>query len=269
MEYNYYIPKKLAGISPLIWEQKTDSPKKWKMLPEFNIDLIFNLEIPWTVHSEFYKNKSFNPTENFCFLSGLHIKPLYVEFPHCHMFGIRLNTIAANLLFGLPCKELKNWSIEGNVIFRKQLHLIQDKVSGLPDFQTRAVWLEEFIYSLLTHNADLVMAMRISSLLDEICNKKSEGKLFRIEDFTGYSRMHTLRIFHNWFGVAPTEALAFRRFEMALREIHYSSDSLTQIGLNCGFYDQAHFIRVFKSFAEMTPKQYAIHKSEVIGQFSY
>lgn len=238
------------------------------MLPEFNIDLIFNLEKPWTVHSEFYKNKSYNPTDNFCFLSGLHTKPLYVEFPHAHMFGIRLNTIAANLLFGLPCKELKNWAFDGDVIFHNQYNYILDNVSSMPDFYTRSIWLEEFICSLLTHHADFGMAMKISSLLDKLCDKKSNGQPFRIGDFTGYSRMHSLRIFHKWFGIAPTEALAFRRFEKALTRIHYTSDSLTQIGLDCGFYDQAHFIRVFKNFAEMTPSQYAKQKSDSIGQFS-
>lgn len=239
------------------------------MLPEFNIDLIFNLDQPWTVHSKCYKDKSYNPTENFCFLSGLHTKPLYVEFPHCHMFGIRLHTFAANLLFGIPCRELKNWSVEGDTIFRETINLIQDKVNSQPDFHTRAVWLEGFIGSLLSHHADIGMAMNISSLLNEVCNKKSEGKFCRIEDYTGYSRMHTLRIFHKWFGVGPSEALAFRRFEMALLQIHCTSASLTHIGLNCGFYDQAHFIRVFRQFAEMSPKQYDKIKSESIGQLPY
>ncbi len=268
MEYNYYIPKKLKGISPIIWEQKTDSPKKWIMLPEFNIDLIFNLEKPWTVNSECYKNRAYNPTDNFCFLSGLHTKPLYVEFPRCHMFGIRLNTISANLLFGIHCKDLKNWSIEGDNILSDRINYVEDKVKGLPDFYTKAIWLEEFINSLLLEHSDLGVAMKISSLLDELCDKKSNGQPFRIEEFTGYSRMHSLRIFQKWYGLAPTEALSFRRFEKALLQIHNTSDSLTQIGLNCGFYDQAHFIRVFKNFAEMTPTQYAKQKGESIGQFS-
>lgn len=269
MEFKSYIPKKLKGISPLIWDQKTDSPKKWKMLPEFNIDLIFNLDKPWIVHTECYKNKSYNPTDNFCFLSGLHTMPHFVEFPRCHMFGIRLHTVAANLLFGLPCKELKNWAIDGDIIFSKQFNYIQDSVSSIPDFHSRAVWLEEFICTLLRHQADFGMAMKISSLLDKISIQKSRGKLCRVEDFTGYSRMHNLRIFQKWFGLAPTEVLSFRRFENTLNQIHCSTDNLTQIGLNSGYYDQAHFIRSFKHFAEMTPKQYLKNKTDLLGQLQF
>ncbi len=268
MEFNFYIPKKLKGISPLIWELKTDSPKKWIFLPEFNIDLAFNLNEPWVIQSDYYKNRSFNPTNNFCFLAGLHTKPLSVEFTNCHLFGIRLNTIAANLLFGIHCKDLKNWSVEGNIIFQDKYHFIQDAVSGISDFRERAVWLEEFILSSISYAPDLSLAMKITTLLDEISLKKLQGKFRKIEDFTGYSRMHTLRIFQKWLGISPSEALAFRRFEAALHQIHHSSDNLTQIGLNCGYYDQAHFIHGFRQFAQMTPKAYAKQKSEMVGQFS-
>jgi AraC-like DNA-binding protein len=112
------------------------------------------------------------------------------------------------------------------------------------------------------------MAMKISTLVDEISLNKLQGKFKKVEDYTGYSRMHTLRIFEKWLGTSPSEALAFRRFEHSLQQIHHSSDNLTQIALNCGFYDQSHFIRVFKQFAQMTPRQYLLQKSEMVGQFA-
>jgi len=271
MECYYYIPAKLKGISPVIWEYKVGdgNPQKWKMLPEFNIDLIFNLSKPWAVHNDIYAKRSFNPTANFCFLSGLHTKPLYTEFSHGHMLGIRLNTIAAHLLFGMPCKELKNWSLEGDSILKHKLSYIQDHIGSLPDFQSRALWLEDFVYSLTSHDADFGMVNKITSLLDKICTVKQDDKTIRIEDMTGYSRMHTTRLFHKWFGLAPSEALAYKRYENALNQIHYSSASMTDIGLNNGFYDQPHFIRVFKQFAEMTPRQYLLQKTELIGQLPY
>ncbi|MBK7873753.1 MAG: helix-turn-helix transcriptional regulator [Saprospiraceae bacterium] len=176
------------------------------------------------------------------------------------------NTIAAHLLFGIHCKDLKNWSIEGDIVFQDKYNFIQD-VSNISDFHKRAVWLEEFILSSLSCVPDLSLAMKITTLLDEISLKKLQGKFSKIEDYTGYSRMHTLRIFQKWLGTSPSEALAFKRFEAALNQIHYSSDNLTQIGLNCGYYDQAHFIRGFKRFAQMTPKEYLNQKSEIVGQF--
>jgi AraC-like DNA-binding protein len=268
MEYNFYIPSKLEGISPLIWEQRTDTPTKYLMLPEFNIDLVFNLDSPWTIHSDYYRDNTYNPTENFCFLSGLHTKPLFVEFQSAHLFGIRLNTTAASLLFGVDCHELKNWAVDGDNLFGNKMHFIQDEVQRLPGFSARAHWLEAFICSLLSNDADLGMAMKISILLDNLSNKKFAGKHTSIENYTGYSRMHTLRIFQKWFGIAPGEALSFRRFEKALNLIHSTDDNFTQIGLSCGYYDQSHFIREFKKFTEFTPMQYAKLKTEKVAHFS-
>lgn len=195
MESNFYIPEKIKEIAPVIWEQKTDMPQRWKMLPEFNLDLIFNLDQPWTVYSAVYKERSFNPTEKFCFLSGLHTKPLYVEFQHCHMFGIRLNTIAANILFGLPCSELKNWSLEGDEVLKNKIDFLEDKIRSLPDFHSRAVWLEEFIFLLIKNDSDFGLALKISHLLEKLSQQKINDKQISIENYTGYSRMHTNRIF--------------------------------------------------------------------------
>jgi len=252
----------------LIWEVKTTTPQKWMFLPEFNIDLAFNLDKPWVIHSEYYKNRTFNPTENFCFLSGLHTKPLVVEYTHCHLFGIRLNTIASNLLFGIHSKDLKYWSVEGNLLFKKSYNFIQDSVRGISDFHARAIWLEECILSSISCVSDLSLAMKLSTLLDDISTNKLQGKFKKIEDYTGYSRMHTIRIFQKWFGTSPSEALALKRFQAVLNQMHHSTDNLTHIGLNCGFYDQAHYIRDFKRFAEMTPKEYLNKKSEMVGQLS-
>jgi AraC-like DNA-binding protein len=267
VKFAQYIPVRLKGISPVIWEQSTKSAKRWKMLPEFNIDLIFNLEFrSWTIHTEAYRQQSYNPTDNFCFISGLHTKPHYVEFPFCHMFGIRLNTVAASLLFGIPCKEIKNWSLDGDWVFRDKYNYMLDNVCNKKDFTARALWLEDFIYRQISDTDELSLAMKISGVLDKICKAKTAGKEIRMEDLTGYSRMHTHRIFQKWFGLTFSEALSFRRFEHALDLIHHSNDSLTQIGLNCGFYDQAHFIKVFRRFAEMTPRQYMQQKTSLMGQ---
>lgn len=269
MEAHYYIPEKLAGIALVIWEQKYDHSLKWKMLPEFNIDLIFNLGNPWTVHSRMYKERSFNPTAHFCFLSGLHTKPIYVEFPSCHMFGIRLYTSAANLLFGLPCNELKNWAIEGDILFQNKMNYIQDHICRIPDFQSRAIWLENFIYSSISGHHGYPMIKKISSILDKACQFNQKDKHVRIEDLTGYSRMHTYRLFQKWFGTSPSEALSLKRFVCALNRMHESTENLTHVGLSSGFYDQSHFIHVFRQFAEMTPKEYMKQKTDLVGQLSY
>jgi len=48
-----------------------------------------------------------------------------------------------------------------------------------------------------------------------------------------------------------------RRFQQALTTVHGTKQvDWTQVALDCGYYDQAHFIHDFQSFSGMTPSAY-------------
>lgn len=46
------------------------------------------------------------------------------------------------------------------------------------------------------------------------------------------------------------------KIDKAVAMIKDSNRSLTEIGLECGFFDQSHFIKVFKEITRFTPKEY-------------
>ena len=46
------------------------------------------------------------------------------------------------------------------------------------------------------------------------------------------------------------------KIEKAVALIKHSDRSLTEIGLECGFFDQSHFIKTFKDITGFTPKEY-------------
>lgn len=269
MKFDFYIPKKLEGLSPMIWEQREECSKNWRMLPDGHLDLIFKFDEPWTVYSEVYTSKSYNPTKQFCFLSGLNTKPIDVSFSRMHVMGVRLNTIAVKLIFGIPCSELVNWAIDGEDILSKEVGMIENTIQELPGFYARAFWLENYIHSIIKNSTDFNVAIRISKLLDQIANCRITGQPFDICKLTGYSRMHTFRIFKDWFGLSPSQAIAMKQFLSALEHMHSEPESLTQVALANGYYDQAHFIHVFKQYAEMTPRKYLQNRTDIVGQLPF
>lgn len=63
------------------------------------------------------------------------------------------------------------------------------------------------------------------------------------------------RRFRSIIGTTPKKFASIVRFKQALS--HYKPQaSLTDLGYEAGFYDQAHFIREFKSFTGETPEQF-------------
>jgi len=65
-------------------------------------------------------------------------------------------------------------------------------------------------------------------------------------------------------GVSPKFYARLVRFKHALRRISSASDlNLTDISIDCGYYDQSHFIRDFKSFTGTSPKRYLRENREL------
>lgn len=70
-------------------------------------------------------------------------------------------------------------------------------------------------------------------------------------------------MFYELTGMNTEQTLLYLKYLKAINLIHYSGLSLTQIAYACEFSDQSHFIKVFKSFTELTPNEYKNRKSEI------
>ena len=68
--------------------------------------------------------------------------------------------------------------------------------------------------------------------------------------------MHTHKLFNDWVGLSPAYSLRLSQFTDSLTLLQNESIRLTEVAIESGFYDQAHFIRVFKEFTDITPGKY-------------
>jgi AraC-like DNA-binding protein len=112
-------------------------------------------------------------------------------------------------------------------------------------------------------------------VLNDQRNQRSEqlGKLFRkngnqffqsVEELAKqvyYSPRQLNRVVHQVFGFSAEELIVYKKFIESVKLIHIQDSSLTSVAYEAGFYDQAHFCRVFKSYTGYTPNQYKKQKS--------
>jgi AraC-like DNA-binding protein len=54
-------------------------------------------------------------------------------------------------------------------------------------------------------------------------------------------------------GISPAAFTSVIRFNKSLELVLNTTQSLTAIAYDCGYYDQAHFIKEFKKFTDITP----------------
>ena len=86
-----------------------------------------------------------------------------------------------------------------------------------------------------------------------------------LSDWLCYSPRQLSRKFYELTGMNTEQTLLYKKYLSAIQLIHTSGSTLTDIGLSCNFADQSHFIKTFKSFTGLTPKEYKINKSHIPG----
>lgn len=67
---------------------------------------------------------------------------------------------------------------------------------------------------------------------------------------------HVCRTFHAAFGCSITDYVMFVRMQHACGLLRASAASLVSVALQTGFYDQAHFTRIFRRIVGITPGAY-------------
>ena len=78
-----------------------------------------------------------------------------------------------------------------------------------------------------------------------------------VTDAIGLSAKRFIERFRIEVGMTPKRYCRIRRFQRAVAMANRGSDvEWTRVALDCGYFDQAHFIHDFRSFAGLTPGAY-------------
>jgi len=77
-----------------------------------------------------------------------------------------------------------------------------------------------------------------------------------LEEREYYSYRHLNRIFSRQVGMSIKSFAKLVRVNRAVRKLSCSAGQITEIAHDCGYYDQSHFIKDFKSICNTSPAEY-------------
>ena len=168
----------------------------------------------------------------------------------------RFHPYANSLFFPNPASDFTNESIDLCDIFRKESADFYDRLMEQRSIEQKIEVLEAFLIQRLTRNKKSSHKLKLVEYLCDHVYK--EDKPFNLQDLSansGFSERYIQKLFIDWVGITPQKFFSVQRFNKSLELIRSSTAPLTSIAFECGYYDQAHFIKEFKSYTGLTPNQ--------------
>ena len=233
---------------------------KEKLLPNGAIELIIDLSAS--------PKKLYHPldltrftTYRRAWISGLQRRYIVIGAERgSSMMGVHFRTGGAAPFFGFPISELTASVIELDLIWKREVYGLRDRLLDEPDISRKFDILEEFLLAKSRGNldGDSTVEMALSAL-----RRWPVLPLRELAARIGVSQKKMISRFDSRVGCTPKLASRIFRFQRALETAYREKDhDGAELAQQCGYYDQSHFIHEFQEFAGMTAAEYARRRTD-------
>jgi len=170
------------------------------------------------------------------------------------MISIDFRPSGAKAFFKMPMIELNKQSVAIDCLSDSQIMELEKRLSDTSAPKECVLLIENFLYKRI-YQFNTYNLKRMNAVIQSIYNGQQNIDLLAQTACLGYKQFK--RIFADYVGANPKDFLRVVRFQKALHTLQKRPDfSLTQLAYECGFYDQAHFIKDFKEISGYTPTEY-------------
>jgi AraC family cel operon transcriptional repressor len=86
----------------------------------------------------------------------------------------------------------------------------------------------------------------------------------RVAKFARRSPEHVARVTQRFLGKTPTDLVNEAKMARAVHCLSQTSDSVTEVALNCGYPNLSHFYKVFAAQFHTTPRRYRLQQQAIV-----
>ena len=166
---------------------------------------------------------------------------------------VMFSETGAAAFFGQPMNEIFGQSLAlDDLILRSQMDMVAEQLNEALTDAGRVAVVENFLITRLkNYKPDELVNAAVAIIKQHSGNIKIAELAGRL--FISQGRLE--KRFRKIVGASPKKFASIVRMRCIV-DTGAKSASLTQTGLQAGFFDQAHFIKDFKSFTGQTPEQF-------------
>lgn len=239
LDYHEFTPPDV--LMPYVycfWELTSPTPasQSYQVVADGTVDIIFDLNHHEPPQLSITNDRAF-------------VIPLQGEI---HYMGIRFLPACIHYFFSLSLSGLKGLSVEAEGILGRELAVLNDRLQGDQRVEGRLEAMAEFLRSRQAKNK-MEIDPRFLQSLHHVLNS-SGNALVQTDVAEFISSRQLRRMFERYVGLSPKLFSRVVRFQQTLATMRETPlPEWNKVFLDYGYYDQAHFIREFKTFYGHTP----------------
>ncbi len=168
----------------------------------------------------------------------------------------------------MPLDELRNQEIGLDCLWGGAADALRDELLSAPTAAARFAAAERFLVSRAVRPMERHPAVAFA--LREI-GREPGCAVSGIVERTGMAWRRFTEVFRGEVGLAPKAFARVQRFQSAVRAIGGAASEVdwADLALECGYYDQGHFIHDFREFSGLTPAAYAKARTEHLNHVPF
>jgi len=233
------------------WEHRT-TPLYRRELPSAEVPLIISFGEPIRLFDVAERAQSRTLGS---FATGAYDSHVIVE-AHGSQGGVQIDfsILGMRLFLDRPLADLTNRGVALEDIFGVSGRRLTAELHDAPTWEARFDRLDREIGSRI--GAATRPASEVLCTWKRIVDSGGCLTIRSLVEETGWSQKHLIGQFREHIGLAPKMFARVMRFGRAVDRLRRRDHpSLTDLALDCGYYDQSHFDRDFHAFAGTTPTE--------------
>jgi|SRR5699024_57381 len=259
MAVDYHIippPAHLSSYVRFFWTLEGDSAYIHRRMADVSPELIFHYKGQFNLLTPDEGDKSY-------FLSGIHGPSHTVSRFSTNksfgIFGAYLYPHVIPELFEIPTTEFKSEMVDMETLLGPDGRQLKDKMLSAPDNQARLTILSDYLSAKLQVRSN---KPAVFEAIEHIIQQRGLIRVNEVASKCGLSERQFGRNFKKASGFTPKFFARIVRFQTAMESFGLETQTMAEIALKCGYYDQSHFIHEFKEFSGYLPGEFFAGNTE-------
>jgi AraC-like DNA-binding protein len=201
---------------------------------------------------------------------GQTIEPFYIEpVGYVNTFAVRFYPYGFANFIAEPIKNLVNKETSIDLLFGEiSAKELERKIIKATNTKQRIEFIEEFLFDKLNDKSTIDNIVKTT--IDALLSTKGSTPINIILKQDLSKRRQLERKFLKQIGISPKQLGKVIRLQTALKMLlNEEAENLTSIAYESAYYDQAHFIKDFKEFTGISPREFLGNKNMALSSLFY